>query len=778
MNRYFFPLLAWCGFAVLLLAPCAARGALGDDPAADEDLLEEVGFAFDGPALLDFFQKRSMPEADRSALLQKLVGQLADKRSKMRKKAMAELVGHGAAAVEVLKGAVEDSPREVRDRAQACLNKIDKGIGQYAAGAAARLLAVRRPNGAAAALFAYLPHAGADWVREEVLLALASVVVHQGKPDPVLTAALKDNLPMRRAAAVFLLARTGGTAQRDRIRRLLGDDDADVRRQAAQGLVGAANLAEEPTEADEALLKENRIDGDEAGLTAFFRARSLTARDRSRLQQLVRQLGDRRFRKRKKAAEELVRAGTPALMYLRPALKDEDLEVVRRAAACVAKIERGPGTALPAAAVRVLVKSAPADAAKVLLAYIPSADDEDVERTVLAGLCALAVREVKLDPAFAAALTDPEPARRAAAAYVLGRAGLPPDCRAVRKLLDDRDPKVRLRAAQGLLAAQDKSAVPALLDLLALESAKALRSEAEATLRRLALDQAPSATVAGGTAAQRQQARKDWAAWWRGHEKDLDLARANWNGGQRGLTLVCEVDGALSGGGLAWEFGHDFQPRWKVDDLPGPTDVQLLPGNKVLVAEGGAMRVTERDFKGKVLWEVKVSSAPVACQRLADGNTFIATPTNLIEINANQDDVYNHNREDDGRIFNARKTRNGHVVYITDQGRVVEFDPRGDGKVIYSFYVGETGTMAGVEWLPNGHYLVALAGPGKVMEVDRAGRPSWTIRIAGAHQALRLPSGHLLVACLARKKLVEVDRAGKILWEKTTRGRPLRIYRR
>src|SRR5262249_28678416 len=187
-----------CGFAVLLLAPCAARGALGDDPVADEDLLEEAGFAFDGPALLDFFQKRSLPEADRSALLQKLVGQLADKRSKMRKKAMAELVGHGAAAVEVLKGAAEDSPREVRDRAQACLNKIDKGIGQYAAGAAARLLAVRRPNGAAAALFAYLPHAGADWGRAEGLLALARVAGHHGTPHPQLTPPPQGHLPTPR----------------------------------------------------------------------------------------------------------------------------------------------------------------------------------------------------------------------------------------------------------------------------------------------------------------------------------------------------------------------------------------------------------------------------------------------------------------------------------------------------------------------------------------------------------------------------------------------------
>src|SRR5439155_20921791 len=101
-----------------------------------------------------------------------------------------------------------------------------------------------------------------------------------------------------------------------------------------------------------------------------------------------------------------------------------------------------------------------------LLHYIPSADDEDVEKTVLTGLCALAVRGVEIDPAFAAALKDPEAARRAAAAYVLGRAGLAEDCRAVRGLPDDPDAKVRPGAAQGLIFAQDKAGVPVLLKLL------------------------------------------------------------------------------------------------------------------------------------------------------------------------------------------------------------------------------------------------------------------------------------------------------------------------
>jgi HEAT repeat protein len=779
MDRRCFSLVAWCGLAAMFLQPpLSVRGAAGDDPAADEDLLEAAGFASDGPALLEFFQRRSLPEADREAVLQKLVEQLGDKRSKQRKKAAAELVGHGAAAVEVLKAAVEGDNREVRERARACLNKIDKGISQYVTVAAARLLALRRPDGAAAALFAYLPHAGADWVREEILLALAGVAVRQGKPDPLLAAGLRDKVPSRRADAAYLLARMGGAGQRAAIRRLLDDPDALVRQRVAQGLAGAANLADEPTEADEALLKANKVDSDGPGLLAYFQKRSLTGRDRKRLQELVQQLGARQFRKRKQATEELVLAGTPALRYLKPALKHEDIEVARRAALCVARIERGPGTALPTAAVRVLVKLAPEETVKTLLHYVPSADDEDVEKTVVAGLCALAVRAVDLDPAFAAALRDPEPARRAAAAYVLGRAGLAEECQAVKRLFSDPDAKVRLRAAQGLLFAQEKAAVPVFLKLLDLDSEKQVRDRAEEALRRLALDQAPSDSVAGDSVGERQKARTAWAAWWRAHEKDLDLARPNWDAGQRGLTLVCEFDGGVNGRGQAWEFGRDGQSRRKLDNLAGPMDAEVLPGNKFLVVESNPSRISERDLKGNILWQLQISSPPIACQRLADGNTFLATPTNLIEIDREQEEVYNHNREEDGRISSAYKARNGHVVYITDVGRVVEFDPRGEGTVVYRFSVGNPGGMCGVEWLPNGRYLVALSGPGKIMEVDRSGKPAWEISVAGVHQALRLPSGNFLVASLNTKKLAEVNPAGKILWEKQTLGRPWRVHRR
>jgi hypothetical protein len=594
----------------------------------------------------------------------------------------------------------------------------------------------------------------------------------------VLVKGLSDPLPTRRAAVGFLLARTGGAEPRAEVRRLLEDRNKQVRQQVAEGLVGAANLGDEVTEADEALLKANGIPNDAAGLAAFFRKRSLTPRDRKHLVDLVQQLGDRSYRKRQQASEDLVKAGSPALRYLNPALKDANLENARRAAQCIARIERGPGTALPMAAVRSLVKLAPPDAVKVLLGYIPSADDEIVEKTVLAGLCALAVRKAALDPAFAATLTDPEPARRAAAGYVLGRAGLAKDCEAVRRLLRDTDPRVRLQAAQGLVHAQDKTAVPVLVGLLERDQDRLLHGPAEEVLRRLARDDAPAISVSADSATERRKARDAWAAWWRDHGKDADLARLSWDAGQRGLTVVCEFDGSLNNRGKAYEFGRDLQPRWVIDELQGPMDVHVVPGGKVLVVEATGQRVSERDLKGKILWQVEVSGQPVACQRLDDGHTLIATQSNLIEIDGDQDEVYNHNREDDGLITSAHKAPNGHIVYITDLGWVVEFDPHRDGRVVYRFNVGDPGGPCGVEWLPNGRYLVALSGPGKVMEVDRSGKPVWSMKVAGAHQALRLPSGRLLVVSMSAKRVAEMDRTGKVFWEKKTRGRPWRVHRR
>src|SRR5262249_36140532 len=146
---------------------------------------------------------------------------------------------------------------------------------------------------------------------------------------------------------------------------------------------------------------------------------------------------------REKASAELVKRGTPALPFLRKALTEKDLEVVRRATRCIEQIEGGPGAGLPAAAVRLLAKKRPDGAAAQLLRYVPFADDESVEEEVRTALVSLGLREGKADAALVEALKDAEPARRAAAAFVVGRSSDAAQRKAALALLEDADRRVR-----------------------------------------------------------------------------------------------------------------------------------------------------------------------------------------------------------------------------------------------------------------------------------------------------------------------------------------------
>jgi len=65
--------------------------------------------------------------------------------------------------------------------------------------------------------------------------------------------------------------------------------------------------------------------------------------------------------------------------------------------------------------VRALRVKAPADAAAVLLAYLPAAETEAVEEEVLTSLVVLGVHDGKVDAPVVAALKDKVGCRRAAA---------------------------------------------------------------------------------------------------------------------------------------------------------------------------------------------------------------------------------------------------------------------------------------------------------------------------------------------------------------------------
>jgi SAM-dependent methyltransferase len=272
---------------------------------------------------------------------------------------------------------------------------------------------------------------------------------------------------------------------------------------------------------DEAVLRNAGLKTDDRALLDFFRKRTPDAETRKQIKTLVEQLDSQTFAARQEAARKLVELGPAALTVLRAATKGTSLETTRRAEQCIEEIERATSLQLPAAAARLLAARKPDGAAGVLLAYLPFADDETIEEEVSTALLVLGVRDGRPDPVLVAALKDDEPRRRAAAALAVGRSTEEAERTAVRRLLNDPDPKVRLQAARGLVAGRDKEAVPVLIALLA-DAPLQIALQAEDVLARIAGDKAPAMSL-GGT--DRQKYRDVWASWWSANSPQVDLAK-------------------------------------------------------------------------------------------------------------------------------------------------------------------------------------------------------------------------------------------------------------
>src|SRR5262249_22771621 len=191
------------------------------------------------------------------------------------------------------------------------------------------------------------------------------------------------------------------------------------------------------TARDERTLNEARIASDGPSLLEFFRKRTVSSTDLERIKKLIADLGDDSFEVRQNASAQLVTIGAAAVPLLRQATKDSDVEIVRRAEDCLKHIETGGGTAIVAAAARLLALRQANGTAEVLLAYLPAVEDEIVGDAVRVTLKTIAVRDGKADPVLVAALADKNALRRGGAATALIRAKAEDQKPAIRKLLED-----------------------------------------------------------------------------------------------------------------------------------------------------------------------------------------------------------------------------------------------------------------------------------------------------------------------------------------------------
>ncbi len=537
--------------------------------------------------------------------------------------------------------------------------------------------------------------------------------------------------------------------------------------------LSAAAAVEPDPEVEEAVrvLDRARVGTDGLALLAYLRSQTPSPGDQARLTDAVRRLGDESFEIRERATQELLAAGRPALPFLRTALRDPDIEIVCRAQSCLDKINSPTLTPQLTAAARLLADRRPKGADAVLLAYLPFAEDEEIEEAVFAALLVVGRKGQEPHEAILAAVTDPRPLRRAAAAHVLARCSLAAARQPLNRLLKDDDPYVRYEAAVGLLRRGDRSAGRVLIALLT-EAPAALSYRVEDTLWGLAGDK-PPVGLSNATLADRQRGREIWEAWWKEQGDRVDLKSLSEVSPVLGLTLVCEYDG-VEGGGRLVEYGRDGKIRWQINNLLGINDAQLLSGGRVLVAERNAGQVTERDRSGKILWTCAAPGA-IACQRLPGGNTLIATFNELFEVTPLQERVHTLS----GSFRHAIRLRNGHILAVTAMGTVLELDAtwKEVRTVTPTAYGNGAGYWASVELLPSGRLLVAYGGSGKVVELDASGTVVWECSQPNCVFATRLRNGHTLIAGFEQRTLVEVDREGKELTKMQLQGRPFTIRR-
>jgi hypothetical protein len=161
-------------------------------------------------------------------------------------------------------------------------------------------------------------------------------------------------------------------------------------------------------------------------------------------------------------------------------------------------------------------------------------------------------------------------------------------------------------------------------------------------------------------------------------------------------------------------------------------DLWVLPNGNLLFNTGKGVKEVTRDKK--VVFEYESKSEIYACQRLANGNTFVG------ECNS------------------------GQLLEISPGGQVVKRI-----KLLPDSLDGGHGFMRNARKLDNGNYLVAHYGLDKVCEYDPEGRLVLELAVTGGpHSVIRLPNGNTLIACSdhnGEPRIVEMEKSGTIVWQ-------------
>lgn len=182
--------------------------------------------------------------------------------------------------------------------------------------------------------------------------------------------------------------------------------------------------------------------------------------------------------------------------------------------------------------------------------------------------------------------------------------------------------------------------------------------------------------------------------------------------------------------------------------------------------------------EGKILWQYPAEK----CNDLwvlPNGNLLFNTGKGVKEVTRNKDIVFSY--ESESSIYACQRLANGNTfIGECNSGFLLEIAPNGNVvkkvKLLPEGVDGGSAYMRNARKLENGNYLVAHYGLDKVSEYDPEGKTVREILVKGGpHTAIRLPQGNTLIACSdhnGEPRIAEVDKSDSVVWQITKNELP------
>lgn len=794
INRFrpylhYLPILLGLAFGVSL------QPLYSEELSTERELLKTAGF---NPAntqtLIPLFKGRSSSIPSK-ANIEKLIAQLINGNPEEKLAAKKDLICMGDYVISTLKkasGEILDpaSEKSIKD----CIELLEGKGSENLISSALKVIASEGKTESSEVLFAYLPFAAEEVLRNECESTLKALFVTSTTSGTVFEKTLTDPNPYKRAVAAEILVRKGNPKQISIAKSLLNDTSSLVRTRLVLAFLEQKDRIAMPTAlkllasdskdtsslietALTTLAGEWAIQGPKnddsisrsinqaawAGWWKSINEQDLLAvlRDSIAPMAMIAE-ADKIFNENnieliKKHINSKSFKSNPALQafLLNRAAFDINIAKLIEPDSNAIKLQLQSNQVTPAL-IRLITLVRPANAIEIILAYIPSCHDDNIQDLLSECLGLYLNDQNTIPPALIEASTSSVEEIRTFAGRVLAKSSNEIAQKVCTTLLADSSARVRFEVARESIKNQNKSAIPILIELMTKVPAEKAET-IDQTLRAIAKDKSPDS---------KNDSKADaaaWNTWWQKEGTQIVLTPGAKTQEALKNFLVVESFNQEKKSGRVFLITPSGKTLWEIANLSNPTDALLLPNNKILITEQGANRITERDTKGNIAWE-KSATNPFLSQRLSNGNIFIASRNKIVEVGRNGNEIFSFSYPNE-TILAACKTRTNEYALLSYNGVFLKLDSKGNevskSRIPFPTNFGINGGAIS----QNDRVLVSIPTLNKIMEFNFSGQATWESTITMPGIPTKLPNGNVVAPSLNGSKIVEIQMDGKIIYE-------------